>query len=137
MDPEAPMKTIHIRTKLESDTLHLPELRDLIGRSVEIIVREEVPAVRDEFYAELASSPDTDESFAARQETLRRWRADPRFAVYWPQIDYLLTRDLDHYRKWAAAHEAVRQLREEGGFDYDAVRAQREYDRAHANDHLR
>lgn len=37
------MKTIRIRRELESDTLHLhlPELQEMIGKTVEIIVREE------------------------------------------------------------------------------------------------
>lgn len=33
--------TVRIRRKLESETLHLPELRPLIGKNVEIIVLEE------------------------------------------------------------------------------------------------
>jgi hypothetical protein len=35
------MKVIHIRRKLESDTPHLPELKPLIGKNVEIIVVED------------------------------------------------------------------------------------------------
>jgi hypothetical protein len=35
------MNAIRIRKKLDSDTLHLPELRPLIGKTVEIIVQEE------------------------------------------------------------------------------------------------
>jgi hypothetical protein len=38
------MNAIRIRRKLDSDTLHLPELRPLLGRTVEIIVLEEAPA---------------------------------------------------------------------------------------------
>lgn len=34
------MNAIRIRKTLESETLHLPELRPLIGRTVEIIVLE-------------------------------------------------------------------------------------------------
>jgi hypothetical protein len=34
------MEAIHIQTKLDSDTLYLPQLRPLIGRTVEIIVQE-------------------------------------------------------------------------------------------------
>jgi hypothetical protein len=34
------MQAIHIRRKLDSDTPHLPELRPLIGKTVEIIVQE-------------------------------------------------------------------------------------------------
>ena len=37
------MNAIHIHKRIESETLHLPELRPLIGKTVEIIVREEVP----------------------------------------------------------------------------------------------
>jgi hypothetical protein len=40
------MHAIHIRKKIDSETLHLPELKPLIGKTVEIIVREEAgPAV--------------------------------------------------------------------------------------------
>ena len=35
------MNAIPIRRKLESDTLHLPELKPLLGKTVEIIVLEE------------------------------------------------------------------------------------------------
>lgn len=35
------MAVIHIHRTLESDTLHLPELKPLIGHAVEIIVRDE------------------------------------------------------------------------------------------------
>src|SRR5437762_8490211 len=35
------MTTVRIRCKLESETLHLPELKPLIGKNVEIIVQEE------------------------------------------------------------------------------------------------
>ncbi len=34
------MTTVRIRRKLESETLHLPELKPLIGKNVEIIVEE-------------------------------------------------------------------------------------------------
>lgn len=40
------MGIIRVRRKLESDTLHLPELKPLIGQEVEIVVRRtEEPAV--------------------------------------------------------------------------------------------
>jgi hypothetical protein len=35
------MSAIRIRRHLDSETLHLPELRGMIGRDVEIIVRDE------------------------------------------------------------------------------------------------
>ncbi len=42
------MNAIRIRKKLESDTLHLPELRPLLGQTVEIIVLQEeaAPAIQ-------------------------------------------------------------------------------------------
>jgi hypothetical protein len=40
------MNPVRIRRKLELETLHLPELRPLIGKNVEIIVQEEeMPAI--------------------------------------------------------------------------------------------
>ena len=40
------MNAVRIRRKLDSDTLHLPELKALIGKNVEIIVLEEqAPAI--------------------------------------------------------------------------------------------
>jgi hypothetical protein len=38
------MNAIHIRKHLDSDTLHLPELKPLIGKTVDIIVQEQTPA---------------------------------------------------------------------------------------------
>jgi hypothetical protein len=35
------MNTLRIRRKLDSETLHLPELRPLIGKTVEIVIQEE------------------------------------------------------------------------------------------------
>ena len=35
------MHAIHIRMKIDSETLHLPELKPLIGKTVEIVVREQ------------------------------------------------------------------------------------------------
>jgi hypothetical protein len=35
------MNGVRIRRKLESDTLHLPEIKPLIGKTVEILIREE------------------------------------------------------------------------------------------------
>ena len=35
------MNAVRIRRRVESETLHLPELRPLIGKDVEIIVLEE------------------------------------------------------------------------------------------------
>ena len=78
------MTAIRIQRKLDSDTL--PELRPLIGKTVDIIVREaDVPAV----------TPGT--------------------------------------RDWTAWQAALSDLDD---YDFDAWKAQREYDLKHANDHL-
>ena len=36
------MNAIRISKRIDSETLHLPELKDLIGKKVEITLREEV-----------------------------------------------------------------------------------------------
>ena len=38
------MAVIRILTRLESETVHLPEIQPLVGRDIEIIVREQTPA---------------------------------------------------------------------------------------------
>jgi hypothetical protein len=38
------MSTIVIHRRIDSETLHLPEIRPLIGKTVEIVVREEPTA---------------------------------------------------------------------------------------------
>jgi hypothetical protein len=45
MTPEVPvMSAIRIRKTIDSDTLTLPELRPLIGRTVEIVIEEQPAA---------------------------------------------------------------------------------------------
>src|SRR6266478_2023777 len=100
------------------------------------IEAEPTDDVRLEFYSALEPLPETEEALARLQERARRWRVDPRFAAYWPQVEFILSRDLEHFRKWGAAHEAVRQIQEDGGFDYESLRTQDECDLRHANDHL-
>ena len=117
------MDDIRIHTTLTSDTPHLPELRPLVGRAVEIIVREEAPTddVRAAFYAELGRFPDTPETFSTQVETFQNWRADPRFRAYWPTLDRVLLRDFDtvqdQAKRFLALEEAARAIRDEGGID--------------------
>jgi hypothetical protein len=124
---------VRIRRKLDSETLHLPELRPFIGRTVEITIEEQVPTVRDEFWAEAARLPDTMEAFEAQKAIFRIWRSDARFEPYWFVIDAILNRTFDHVRKWAAAFDAVADL---DGYDDNAWRKQRECDLLHAGNHL-
>jgi hypothetical protein len=114
------MNTIRIRKIIDSETLHLPELRPLIGRTVEITVEDHTPAVRDEFWAEAARFPDTEETFEAQKTIFRRWRSDGRFEPYWFVLDELLNRTFDRARQWAAL-QAQLPLDD---YDYDAIREQ-------------
>jgi hypothetical protein len=114
------VSAIRIRKTLDSDTLHLPELRPLIGRTVEITVEEQPPAVRDEFYSEAARLPETEEAFEAQKAVFRAWRGDQRFAPYWTVLDGLIARDFATAQKWAA----VRSQLPLEDYDYDALRAQ-------------
>jgi hypothetical protein len=124
---------VRIRRKLESETLHLPELKPLIGSTVEITVEAQPLEVGDEFYAEAARLPDTEEAFEAQKTVFRNWRNDQRFEPYWPVLDNLLARTFQHVRKWAVATAALADLQD---YDFDAYRRQREFDRQHAGDHL-
>jgi hypothetical protein len=87
------MEPIHIRTRIESETLHLPQLRPLMGKTVEILVVEIAPTSREEVFAEAVHSPETAEEEAAQQAKFRQWRADPRFEHLWPMIERLIKED--------------------------------------------
>ena len=57
------MHAVRIRRHLDSDTLHLPELKALVGRNVEIIVLEEERSKRSmEAFFSNAGKIDIDES---------------------------------------------------------------------------
>jgi hypothetical protein len=132
------MNAIRIRKTLDSDTLHVPELKPLIGQTAEITVTVQLqpdPAVRAEFWGGIEGIPDTAEEWAARQAKFRAWRADPRFMAYWPTLDHMLETDFASSQRWKEAEKAAQRLRE-SGYDFDAWREQREFDRLHAHDHL-
>jgi hypothetical protein len=84
------MQAIHVRTKIDSETLHLPQLQGLIGKPVEILIVELAPASREEFFVEAVHVPDTPEGRAAQQAKFRAWRQDPRFEHFWPSLDRYL-----------------------------------------------
>lgn len=52
------MNAIRIRKRIDSETLHLPELRAMLGKEVEIIVLEET-AVPTEEASEPSTTPET------------------------------------------------------------------------------
>ena len=114
------MDAIRVRKTIDSETLHLPELRPLIGRAVDITIEEQAPVVRDEFWAETARIPATTEAFEAQKAIFRAWRADSRFEPYWPMLDECLSRTFDHVRKWATVNAQLPV----DDYDYDAIRNQ-------------
>jgi hypothetical protein len=87
------MKTVHVRKKIDSETLHLPELAALIGKPAEIFIVELPPASREEFFAEAVSLPETPEGRAAQAAKFRAWRQDPQFEHFWPALDRYLAED--------------------------------------------
>jgi hypothetical protein len=99
------MNAIRIRKKIDSETIHIPELRPMIGQEVEIIVQEAAPRSVDDvdprtFWTnktldQLAqeqgvgpltqlespvASVFTPEDFEGFDETLEQWRSDGRKA---------------------------------------------------------
>jgi hypothetical protein len=74
---------LRIRTRVDSETLHLPELRALIGKDVEIIVIEDAAASGNgrpgavHSIEQLRSALPGDPFGATFDETLRAWRDEP------------------------------------------------------------
>ena len=65
------MNAITIHTHLESDTVHLPELRPMVGKDVEIIVIEKAPLPPGDLreFFEAAKDPPVDlDAVAALRE---------------------------------------------------------------------
>src|SRR5947209_2539524 len=88
------MTAIRIHKRIDSETLHLPELSPLIGKAVELMVTEVIPATREEFYGEAAHIPQTLAEWTTQQEKFRAWRSDPRFERFWPLLDGWLTKEV-------------------------------------------
>ena len=66
---------VHIHTRIDSETLTLPELRPFVGKSVEITVREDVPVARKpdwKLLHRLAEAIDFDEGSERAFWELRR-----------------------------------------------------------------
>jgi hypothetical protein len=80
------MKTIRIRKKLESETLHLPELRSLIGKNVDITVSE-APTVPQ-------TTPGRDDWDAAMQAACEL--EDYDYDAFQRQRDYDVQHGRDH-----------------------------------------
>jgi len=94
------------------------------------------PAISAEFYSKAGHIPSSAEEWTEQQAVFRCWRVDQRFQPYWEILDGLLAKDFEATRPWAAAARAAQELRESGGYDFDAWRDHSDYDLKHAHDHL-
>jgi hypothetical protein len=79
------MNAFRIRRRLDSDTLHLPELKPLIGKAVEIIVLEEPMSI---------STPGTGDWDTAMKAVAELENYD--FDAFRTQRDYDLQHANDH-----------------------------------------
>jgi hypothetical protein len=79
------MDAIRVRKKIDSETIHLPELRPLLGKTVEIIVREEpdAPASTEEDWEAWFASIGEDRIDA---ELYRQYRDFDRRHHHLPQL---------------------------------------------------
>lgn len=69
---------ILIRRRLESETLHLPELKNLIGKDVEIVVSERDSRVAPPDDSASLQSPElSGDAFDGFDEALEAWRKEP------------------------------------------------------------
>ncbi|HUY31996.1 MAG TPA: hypothetical protein VMV69_04385 [Pirellulales bacterium] len=128
------MSAIHIRKTVDSETLHLPELKPLLGRIVDITILAGPDAgARGAFHDLLRTVPESEAMWAERQATLRGWQLDSSFEPYWPVIGQMLAVDFDSFHRLAAVGQRMGYLE---GDDDEAWREQRDYDLKHAHDHL-
>ncbi len=127
------MPTIRIRKTIESETVTLPELKPFIGNTVEIAIEVSyTEETRKEFWDVFSKLPSNEEEFNQLHETFRMWRTDPRFQVYWPTFDHVLSRKYEDARRMMEAAKAVQELE---SYDFDAHLDQSEYEISHAEDH--
>ena len=81
------MTAIRLHTKLDSDTLHLPELKSWVGKMVEITIREEsVPEM----------TPGTGDWEAAQRAAQELRESGYDFDAWLQQRDYDLKHADDH-----------------------------------------
>ncbi len=134
------MSAIHIRRKIDSEILSLPELQQFIGRAVDIVIEETSTAqpssdsISDEFWNTASKVPGTEEEFAAPKAPFRLWRPAPRFEAHWPMIDRLLARNFEATKKWAIALKGALELAD---YDYEAVPEQDAYEISNAKERLK
>ena len=91
------MAPIRIRKRIDSETLHLPELKPFLGKTVEIVVQEEVAIkeaqleTRETFFGFGPPEQLTPQQQEANMRQFRAMRADPRYERVWPFLDRVLS----------------------------------------------
>ncbi len=128
------MSTMIVRSKVDSEILHPPEMRSLDTSAVDTTSSEVIDTdASGDFYDTVGSIPADESQWSNRQSTFRTWRADSRFAAYWPMLDRLLTLDFAGTRVWAVAAEAICGLDSEA-YDFEAWHDLRESSRLPLSD---
>lgn len=101
------MNAIQVRKRIDSETLHLPELREMIGRTVQIIILDETSCPE--------SPLETYETFFGR-------KPERTLSMEQGQAD---RRRLEEMAKTNPALAAALTIAAEGGPDVDAIISQR------------
>ena len=75
------MNAVRIHPRIESETLHLAELKPFIGKRVELLVREDAPLETRETF--LSSGPEWPPAPPEEWEQMREMaKTDPTFAAF-------------------------------------------------------
>lgn len=79
------METVRIETTVESETLHLPELAEFVGRNVEIVIRDKGRTSK----ASRARAPKPAPAKAGRTKKRERPKKPPRGLHGWALLAWL------------------------------------------------
>jgi hypothetical protein len=90
-------------------------------------------SARQRFYQLIGQVPESETEWADRQRQLQSWRLDPDFEPFWRAIDQMLTVDFCAFQRRVALTPFASDA---AVYDVEAWRQQREYDAAHARDHV-
>ncbi len=95
------MNAVRIRRTLESETLHLPEIKPLIGKTVEIVIREEIALAAEDpgCFGDLSPVKPLDEP---TRKALRALLTEEQFNALIDVVDHGGP-DVDAIRKLRAA----------------------------------
>jgi hypothetical protein len=91
------------------------------------------PAAHEQFDQLVGQVSESEAAWAERLATLRRWRSEAAFEPFWPAVDQMLTVDFGSFKRRAGLAASAGDLE---GYDFEAWRAQRDYDLKHARHQL-